>query len=525
MNHDIPLRAGRRQWAGLTVLVLPTLLLSIDVTVLHLAVPALSADLRPSSSQLLWINDVYGFMIAGFLIPMGVLGDRIGRRRLLLIGGAAFGAASALAAFASSAELLIAARALLGVAGATLMPSTLSLIRVMFHDPVQRTAAISLWMTGFTGGMVIGPLVGGMLLEHFSWGSVFLLGVPVMAILLLAGPMLLPEYRDPAPGRIDPASVVLSLTAVIAVVYGLKEIAAYGFGAVPVLTLLAGLALATAFVRRQRTLTDPLLDLRLFAERRFSASLGTLVLVILIGPGLGLLTAQYLQLVLGMTPFEAGLWTLPQAVAVIAGFTLAPALVRRIRPHVVMSGGLALGAVGVALLTQVGDSSAPAFIVAGQVLFFLGCSPLVVLGTDMIVGAAPPERAGAASALSETAQEFGGALGTAVFGSIATAVYRARVAVPEGTPPQTAQAVRDTLGGAVTAAADLPGGLATALLGGARTAFTAGMQAASGAGAIVVAAAAVLCAVLFRNVSTSADPETSPETGSEISPKDREAVG
>ncbi|MEV4899494.1 MFS transporter [Nonomuraea sp. NPDC055795] len=294
-------RAGRREWTGLAVLILPTLLISIDVSVLHLAVPALTEDLRPSAAQLLWINDIYGFLIAGFLITMGNIGDRIGRRKLLLIGGAAFAAASVLAAYAPSAELLIAARALLGVAGATLMPSTLSLIRNMFHDPAQRTTAISLWMTGFTAGMVLGPVVGGALLENFWWGSAFLLGVPVMAILLVAGPSLLPEYRAPSSGRVDAASVVLSVAAALLAIYGVKEIATYGPTWPAAATLVAGLALAAVFIRRQRRLADPLLDMKLFAERRFSAALGTLMLVILIGPPLGLLAGQYLQLVAGRT--------------------------------------------------------------------------------------------------------------------------------------------------------------------------------------------------------------------------------
>nr|WP_188193714.1 MFS transporter [Nonomuraea sp. SYSU D8015] len=500
------IRAGRREWIGLAVLILPTLLLSIDVTVLHLAVPKLSADLRPSASQLLWINDVYGFLIAGFLITMGAIGDRIGRRRLLLIGATAFALASVLAAYAPDAGLLIAARGLLGIAGATLMPSTLSLIRTMFHDPAQRTVAISLWMTGFTGGMVIGPLVGGVLLESFWWGSVFLLGVPVMVVLLVAGPLLLPEYRDPNPGRLDLVSVALSLAAVISAIYGIKEIAAYGPGTAPVLALAAGLALGAVFVRRQRRLADPLLDLKLFAERRFSSALGTLMLVILVGPGVMLLTAQYMQLVAGLTPLQAGLWTLPQTAAVVLGFMVSPALARRIRPGSVMAGGLVVAAVGVGLLVGAGSGSGPAFVVVAQVLFFVGASPLLVLGTDLVVGSAPPERAGAASALSETVQEFGGALGLAVFGSIAAAVYRAQVVVPEGVPAGLGESARDTLGAAADAAARLSDPAATALLTAARAAFTDALQVTAVVGAVIVALTAVLAAVILRPVAET--PET-----------------
>ncbi|MFI7449126.1 MFS transporter [Nonomuraea sp. NPDC049714] len=500
-------RAGKREWIGLAVLILPTLLLSIDVTVLHLAVPALSADLRPTGAQLLWINDIYGFLIAGFLITMGTVGDRIGRRRLLLIGAAAFAVASALAAFAPSAEVLIAARALLGVAGATLMPSTLSLIRNMFHDPAQRTTAISVWMVGFTGGMVIGPLVGGLLLEHFWWGSVFLLGVPVMVVLLVAGPLLLPEYRAPAVDRLDLASVGLSIVAALAVIYGLKELAAEGPGVAALAALLSGLVLALVFVRRQRTIPGPLLDLKLFAERRFSGSLGTLMLVILTGPGIGLLAAQYMQLVLGLSPLEAGLWSLPPTLAVIAGFVFAPMLARRLRPGLVAATGLVLSAAGILLLTALSAAGPEAglwLLVAGQFVFFLGAAPMLVLGTDMVIGSAPPERSGSAAALSETVQEFGGAVGLAVFGSIAAAVYRSVLDVPEGVPAQAAEVATDTLGGAVAVAGGRPAEVADALLAAARAAFTDGLAVTAAVSAVVLMAAAALAVTTLRHVPPSA---------------------
>ncbi|HYH13279.1 MAG TPA: MFS transporter, partial [Thermomicrobiales bacterium] len=233
-------RAGRKEWIGLVVLALPAMLLAMDMTVLYLAVPHLSADLNPSSSQLLWILDIYGFLVAGFLITMGTVGDRIGRRKLLLIGGAAFAAASIAAAYSTSAEMLIVTRAFLGVAGATLMPSTLALIRNMFHDESQRTTAIAAWMSSFMIGSIIGPIVGGALIENFWWGSVFLLAVPAMVLLLVTGPILLPEYRDPNPGRMDLASVVLSLAAVISTIYGIKELAKDGIAIVPVLAIVVG---------------------------------------------------------------------------------------------------------------------------------------------------------------------------------------------------------------------------------------------------------------------------------------------
>src|SRR5215467_1342673 len=351
------LRAGRREWIGLAVLMLPTLLIVMDVTVLHLAVPHLTEQLKPTSSQLLWIVDIYGVMIAGSLITMGTLGDRIGRRKLLLIGATAFGFASVLAAFSTSAGMLIAARAVLGVAGATLMPSTMSLIRNMFKDANQRTTAIGIWVSGFSVGSAIGPLVGGFLLEHFWWGSVFLLGVPVMGVLLVAGPLLLPEYKDPNPGRFDLLSAGMSLAALLLAIYGLKQIAQNGVTALPILSIVAGLALGYVFVQRQRTLADPLIDLKLFRLPAFSASLATYTLGIFVSFGVFLFIAQYLQLVLGLSPLHAGLYSVPGALSFIVGSNLAPKLVRRVRPALVVAGGLAIAAFGMFLITQIGTNS------------------------------------------------------------------------------------------------------------------------------------------------------------------------
>jgi DHA2 family multidrug resistance protein-like MFS transporter len=481
----------------------------MDLTVLELAVPKLSADLRPTSSQLLWILDIYGFLLAGFLITMGTLGDRIGRRRLLLIGAAAFGAASVLAAFSKSAEMLIATRALLGVAGATLAPSTLSLIRNMFLDPDQRTFAIGVWATSFSAGAAIGPLAGGFLLEHFWWGSVFLLAVPVMALLLMLGPMLLPEFGDSEAGRLDFFSAALSLAAVLAVIYGLKQVAQDGMGWLPVLSIAAGGAVGIVFVRRQRTLADPLIDLRLFRVPAFSTALATFASSIFVIAGIFLFIAQYLQLVLRLSPLVAGLWTVPSAGGLIAGSMLAPVLVRRVRPAFVMAGGLALSAVGFGMLAQVNAASGLAILVAGSVVLALGVAPVGTLATDIIVGSAPPERAGAASGISETSAELGGALGIAVLGSIGTAVYRSQVAdaFPDGVPSEAAEATRDTLGGAVAAADQLPDRVGAGLLDTAREAFTQGLQVTAITSAAIVLGMAILAAVLLRNVRTGSESE------------------
>jgi len=424
-------QATRREWIGLAVIALPCLLYSMDLTVLNLALPAIRADLEPTSAQLLWIVDIYGFLVAGLLITMGALGDRIGRRRLLLIGAAAFGVASVLAAFSASAEMLIATRAALGIAGATLAPSTLSLIRNMFRDPGERRFAIGVWITSYSAGGAIGPLLGGVLLEHFWWGSVFLAGVPVMALLLAVGPVLLPEFRDPEAGRPDIASAALSLAAVLPVIYGIKRIAESGAAWLPALSILAGVAAGALFVRRQRGLADPLIDLRLFRSPAFSVSLATYTLGTFVAFGVFLFIAQYMQLVLGLSPLQAGLWMLPFFVGWISGSMLVPLIVRRMRTAFALSAGLAFAAVGFGLLTRVGGSSALAVLVTGSLLVSLGLAPVFTLTTDLVVGAAPPERAGAASAISETGSELGGALGIALLGSLATAVY-GREALTQG---------------------------------------------------------------------------------------------
>jgi DHA2 family multidrug resistance protein-like MFS transporter len=497
----MPPRAGRREWVGLAVLALAALLYVTDLTVLHLAVPAISADLQPSSTQLLWIIDVYGFFVAGSLITMGTLGDRIGRRKLLLIGAAAFGATSVLAAYATSPEMLIAARALLGIAGATLAPSTLSLIFHMFQDPRQRSLAIGVWIGSFSAGAAIGPVLGGVTLELFWWGSVFLLALPVMAALLLLGPRVLPEYRDPHAGRLDLVSAAMSVAAVLAVIWGLKQVAQDGVGPVPVLSMLAGLAVGAVFVARQQRLDDPMIDIGLFRRSAFNAALVTNFLAIFVAVGYFLFVAQYLQLVLGLSPLQAGLWSLPSAFGFIVGSNLAPRILRRVRPASVIGGGLGLAAVGLAMLTQVGAVGGLAPLIAGSVIISLGLAPVFGLTTELIVGSAPPERAGAASGISETGAELGGALGIAILGSVGVAIYRGELAdrLPAAVPAQAAVMVRDTLGSAVAAAAQLPDRLGAAVLQTAREAFVQGMQLSSAIAAVAAVGLAVFALVMLRD--------------------------
>lgn len=501
-------KATRRDWLGLAVIALPCLLYSMDLTVLNLAIPQLSVDLKPSAAQLLWIVDIYGFMIAGSLITMGTLGDKIGRRKLLLIGAAAFGLASILAAFSTSAEMLIATRALLGIAGATLAPSTLSLIRNMFLDSKERSFAIGIWIASFSAGGAIGPLVGGLLLEHYWWGSVFLVGVPVMILLLVLGPILLPEFKDPEAGRVDLASAALSLTAVLAVIYGIKHMAEHGGGWQAAVAILAGLAIGGVFLRRQRRLADPFLDLRLFRNPVISAALAINVLGFLFLFGSFLFIGQYLQLVKGFSPLEAGLWSLPSALAFILGTPIAPVLAHRFRPAPIMSVGLTLAALGFALLSRVTVDSPITIVVVAGVIFSLGFTPVVALTTELVVGSAPPQRAGSAAAISETSLEFGGAVGIAVLGSIVTAVYRGQMALtqPAGLPPDTARNAAATLGGAVAEAARLPADLAASLLAAARAAFVAGMQLSALVATVGLVVTALTALVLLRKATATAHP-------------------
>jgi DHA2 family multidrug resistance protein-like MFS transporter len=500
-STEAPPKAGRREWIGLAVLALACLLYVMDLTVLHLAVPAISADLAPTSAQLLWIIDIYGFFVAGSLITMGTLGDRIGRRKLLLIGATAFGLVSLGAAFSPTAESLIVSRALLGIAGATLAPSTLSLIFHMFQDPKERSIAIGFWIGSFSAGSAIGPVLGGAMLELFWWGSVFLLALPVMAALLILGPRVLPEYRDPDAGRLDLVSAGMSVLAVLAVIYGLKEIAQDGLGATALAAIVLGVVVAVLFVARQRRLADPMIDVGLFKLGSFNAALATNFLAIFVAVGYFLFVAQYLQLVVGLSPLEAGLWSLPSAVGFIIGSQLAPRLLHDVRPAFVISGGLAMGAAGLFLLSQVGVSGGLVPLVGGSVIISLGLAPVFGLTTELIVGSAPPEQAGAASGISETGAELGGALGIAIMGSIGVAIYRSELAdrLPAAVPAEAAEVARDTLGSAAAVAAQLPGELGAAVLAAAREAFVAGMRLSSAIAAGIGVALTVLALVALRN--------------------------
>ncbi|MFF9568053.1 MFS transporter [Streptomyces sp. NPDC014685] len=506
---ETDVRARGKEWAGLAVLVLPCVLASMDMSVMFVTLPTLTADLRPSSSQLLWIMDSYGFLLAGLLITMGTLGDRFGRRRVLLTGAAAFGAASILAAFSTSPGALIAARMLLGVAGATLAPSTLSLIRSMFRDAGQRATAVGVWTAGFAGGAVLGPIVGGLLLEHFWWGSVFLINVPVMILLLVLGPLLLPEYRDPEPGRFDLPGALLSLVAVLGIVYGVKSIAEHGFGWIPLACCVAGVLVGALFLRRQRVAANPVIDLALFRSRRFNVPLLIDALATFGLVGFNLFSWQFMQIVLGMKPFEAAMWSLPTFLVMPLGIMLATVLAPRVGKPDVIAAGLLVAAVGFAVLFLIRGDSGIVHLVIGLTVVSLGIAAVSAVVTEVILSAAPPERAGAASALAETSAEFGGALGIAVLGSIGTAVYRSQMATeaPDTLTAEQVEAARNTLGGAVETASALPRGAADALRDAAFDAFARETRIAAVVSAVLMAGGAVLIVTLLRTARTRPRPE------------------
>ncbi|GAB3846774.1 MFS transporter [Micromonospora andamanensis] len=479
------------------------LMISTDLTVLFFALPTLSADLDPTATQALWIVHVYGFLIAGFLVTMGRLGDRLGPRRLLLTGSAVFAALCAVAAFSVSAEMLIALRALLGIAGATLMPSLFSLLRVMFRDDRQRRLAIAIMFSAFSVGGAIGPLLGGMLLEFFWWGSVFLVNVPSMLLFLLLGGKLLPERRERSQAGLDATSVALSVTGILAMVYGLQELAAgqeTGTGSVwPNLAIVAGgILVLTVFVRRQRRLTNPLFDLSLLANRRMAVSLVTLLIVGVGVVGMFYLFTQHLQWVIGLSPLRAGLWTLPFVAVNISGALLAPVLTARIPAATVVAGGLAVAALGAALVVVTGTGAPLPLLVAAISVTGLGHGAAIALVSDLIISSAPAGQTGSAAAAQEVSGELGTALGVAAGGAIGMVVYRTSLSgtLPPELPQTAARSATSTIHQGL-ATAEQFSAQSPALLSAVRDAVAHGLQAYAGVSTILAALAAALVTAIL----------------------------
>jgi DHA2 family multidrug resistance protein-like MFS transporter len=495
----------RRSWFALAVLMLPVLLIAVDNTVLAFALPSIAEDFRPSAVTQLWIVDIYSLVLAALLVTMGSLGDRFGRRRLLMIGAGGFAVVSAVAAFAPSAEYLVAARALLGVFGAMLMPSTLSLIRNIFTDASRRRLAIALWASCFTAGSALGPIVGGALLQHFPWGAVFLVAVPILVPLLVFAPRLVPESRDPNPGPLDLVSVLLSLTTMLPVVWAVKSAAHDGFSWLTVAAAAIGIGSGVLFVRRQKRSATPMIDVELFRYAPFSSSIMANFLSIVGLIGFIFFISQHLQLVLGLSPLAAGLVTLPGAVlSMVAGIAVVP-MAKRFAPHSLMIIGLVLVAVGfLAILLFRHDLTVVAIIVSFIVLE-IGVGVSQTISNDTIVASVPPAKAGAASAVSETAYELGAVVGTATLGTIFTAYYRANVALPGGLTTEQISDSNESIGGAVSVANTLPPALSGRLLDSARMAFDSGIAPTATIAAALTLVAAAVVAWAFRRSGGDSD--------------------
>jgi DHA2 family multidrug resistance protein-like MFS transporter len=420
-THD---SAGLKAWLGLLVVLGPVLLVSMDGSILFLAMPRISQALAPTADQALWILDVYGFAVGSLLIAFGNIGDRYGRLRLLMVGAAVFGAGSAAAAFAPGPELLIAARALTGVAGATLLPSALAVLSELFTDPRRRAQAIGIFAATFAAGFAIGPVLGGVLLERYWWGSVFLINIPVIAAFLLFAPALLHEVRLTRPGRVDAPSVVSSAAGLLLTIYGLKYAAAEGLSVFPVVVGVAGLVLLGWFVRRQRRLEHPLVEFSLFRDRVFTVAIITGLLPLAAWSAAAYLSGVHLQSVLGLPVLHAALLALPGAVVLTTTCVVTPVVVDRIGKRTALVGCHFSIAAGLLLLLAVSTTGGIGWYIASTVVAGVGYGISFSLVADTAVGAVPAERAGSAGAIAETSNEIGNALGIALLGSLAALVFR-----------------------------------------------------------------------------------------------------
>ena len=492
-----------RGWAALVVLMLPVLLISVDNTVLSFALPEIALALEPTAAQQLWIIDAYPLVLAGLLVTMGTLGDRFGRRRMLLIGATGFATVSALSAFAPSAEWLIAGRAAMGLFGAMIMPSTLALLRSIFTLRNQRRLAIAIWASMFSAGAALGPIVGGVLLEHFSWGSVFLMAVPVLVPLLVLAPLLVPESRNPDAGRVDAVSIVLSMAMMVPIVWAIKEFAVHGFSPTIVVATVAGAGFGILFVRRQLRARSPMLDMRLFTRGTFSGALLVNLLSVISLVGFMFFIAQHLQLIVGLSPAQAGFALVPSLASVIVSGLLVVPIASRIPPRIVVPAALMFSMSGYLLVAATAGSGDLGWLLLASVLLGIGIGAAETVSNELVMASAPPSKAGAAGAVSETAYELGAVLGTAVLGSILTASYRSGIAIPAGVPTDLAAQARETLAGAYVTAGELAAPIADALRAAAAAAFDSGVAVTAAVGAGLVVLAAVIAATTLGSAPSS----------------------
>ena len=520
-NDPSQVRAGRREWLGLGLLVLPSLLLFMMLTILFLAIPHIAADLSPSSTQMLWIVDIYGFLMAGFLVAMGTLGDRVGRRMLFTAGSAVFAIVSLVAAYTDDAGMMIFWRAVLGVAAAAVMPATLGLIFSMFRNPKQLGIAIGAWAASISVGVALGPVLSGLLLEVFSWRSTFLLAVPLMALVAIAAPFILPEHKDKNAGKLDLFSVGLLLATLLPLIYGVKQLAKDDSLGVALGGIAIGVAFGLWFVFRQLRASSPLLDVRLFANRTVSGALAVYILAALAMGGMYLMYTQYLQLVAGMSPLRTGLTILPAALLLVGVSMCTPILARKVRPGYIIAGGLAVQVIGYLMLTQVDSTAGLPLLIAGFIVLYPAVNPAMALTTGLVVGSVPPEKAGAASGLSTTANDLGLSLGVALIGSIGVATYRNEIELPGGLSAETVASARESLDSAVATAQGLSADVGNTVLEAARSAFTSGLNLGAVIAAVIAAVGAVLAATRLKHVP----PTGAPAAPAEAAEPEKSEVG
>ncbi|MEW2398119.1 MFS transporter [Streptomyces sp. NPDC046862] len=494
----------RQRWLVLAVVSGSLLLCGVDLTVLHVAVPSMSRALEPSPAGLLWIVDVYSLTLAALLVTCGTLGDRIGRRRMVLSGFVAFGLASAAAAFSTSAAQLIAGRATLGVGAAMIMASTVAIIRVVFTDDRERAVAIGVWTSAHSVGATIGPLVGGLVTAKWGWGAVFLINVPVIVVILVVGARVIPESRNPVPRRWDLAGVALSVTGLAGVLYALKQAGEHaGVNGVIVTTAVVGSVLLCVFVRRQRRIAEPLLDFSLFRERRFTTA--TLCVIGCFGSYVALLffLTQWLQQVGEYSPLRAGVALMPLAGANAVGAVTAPWVANRWGSRWVLPGALALFAAALAAMAVVGDSAHYGVLVVPLLGAGYGAGIVMTLGADSILSAAQPERSGEAAAIQETSFELGAGLGVAVLGSVLTAVYRTGLPQVPGLGPDGRAVAEESFAAAEDLTATLPSRTGQTLLRSAQQAYDHGFATVLTLAAVGLVITATMAAVLLRPRKTS----------------------
>jgi len=433
-----------RRLLALVALALPTLLIAVDIAVMGVALPSIARALEPSAAQLLWIADSYNYLVACAMLTMGAVADRYGRRRTIIVCAAVFAMASAAGAFAPTATVLILARAVMGVAGSAIMPASMALIGSLFTEEKSRVQAMGAYMTVFLGGMAVAPFIGGLLLQHFWWGSVFLVAVPVMVVTMVAVPLLLPEGRSATAPRIDLVSAAQSIGAVLGLVHGLKTAVNDGVGVSVWLALAAGVVLAVMFVRRQRRLAEPLLDLALLGRPQVGRSLAALFLTALVMGGSSLFLGLYLQEVQGLTPLQAAWWTLPQILLMIGAANLGPLLYRRFAASRIVTVMLLVMASGFVLYAFAPVSPVGRLLVAtGAALATFGVGAAYPLLMDAVIRTSPPERASAGAALAQVSNELGIALGLTLLGSLGTVVYRGLLGSSVGSDGPAAISVVD----------------------------------------------------------------------------------